>query len=36
VLTKPTEPDDWLKADQVEKVVENENGMMYVHQLALS
>jgi hypothetical protein len=34
VLTKPTEPDDWLKADQVEGVAPNEEKNMYVRLLA--
>lgn len=28
VLTKPREPEDWLKADEVEEVAPNEEEMM--------
>lgn len=30
VLTKPREPEDWLKASEVEEVAEDEDKMMYV------
>lgn len=32
VLTKPREPGDWLKADEVEEVAPNEAEMMSVVQ----
>jgi hypothetical protein len=28
VLTKPNEPDDWVKADQVEEIAESEDENM--------